>query len=190
MKGKTSALAPFVKSTTMARTEARRLPLGDLEKLIDSLGKTLATEKTKLEKKQSQERTATIKKVNALLAENGLQPNDLKKAAAKSKREAKAKTKAKTGVKTKVEAKAGAAADTQVKTTKKANAKTKTAGKAAASPKRTATKKASKKSAVPPRYRLEIDGKEHQWSGRGPTPKVFQAYFDAGNSRESCEIPA
>jgi hypothetical protein len=27
MKGKTSALAPFVKSTTMTRAEARRLPI-------------------------------------------------------------------------------------------------------------------------------------------------------------------
>jgi len=58
MKGKTSALAPFVKSTTMARAEARRLPIGDLEKLVASLGKTLAAEQTKLEKKQSQERSA------------------------------------------------------------------------------------------------------------------------------------
>ena len=73
MKGKTSALAPFVKSTTMARTEARRLSIDDLEKLVASLGKTLASEEAKLEKKKSQERTATIKKVNALLAENGLQ---------------------------------------------------------------------------------------------------------------------
>ena len=98
MKGKTSALAPFVKSTTMARAEARRLPIGDLEKLVTSLGKTLAAEKTKLEKKQTQERTATIKKVNALMAESGLEPNDLKKTAVKAKGKAKAKasTKAKT----------------------------------------------------------------------------------------------
>ena len=77
----------------MAMTEARRLSIGDLEKLVASLGKTLASEKTKQEKKQSQERTATIKKVNALLAENGLQPNDLKKTAAKPKPKPKAKAK-------------------------------------------------------------------------------------------------
>lgn len=50
------------------------------------------------------------------------------------------------------------------------------------------TGKTTKRSKVPPRYRLVIDGKEHLWSGRGRTPRVFQAYFDAGNSRESCEI--
>lgn len=171
MKGKTSALAPFVKSITMTRTEARRLPIGDLEKLIASLGKTLAAEKTKLEKKQSQERSATIKKVNALMAESGLQPNDLKKAAVKPKGKAKAK----------------------VSTKAKAKAKTKTpkaASKAAAKGKPAAAKKAGRRAAVPPRYRLELDGQEHLWSGRGRTPKVFQAYFDAGNSRESCEISA
>ncbi|MDO8863814.1 H-NS histone family protein [Haliea sp. E1-2-M8] len=169
MKGKTSALAPFVKSITMTRTEARRLPIGDLEKLVASLDKTLAAEKTKLEKKQSQERSATIKKVNALLAESGLQPNDLKKTTVKTKGQAKAKinTKAKT----------------------KAKAKTpKAASKAAAKGKPAAAKKAGKRATVPPRYRLELDGQEHLWSGRGRTPKVFQAYFDAGNSRESCEI--
>jgi DNA-binding protein H-NS len=41
---------------------------------------------------------------------------------------------------------------------------------------------------VAPKYRLVIDGQELLWTGRGRTPKVFQAYFDAGNSRESCEI--
>ena len=41
---------------------------------------------------------------------------------------------------------------------------------------------------VEPKYRLLIDGEEHFWTGRGRTPKVFQVYFDAGNSRESCVI--
>ena len=180
MKGKTSALAPFVKSTTMARTEARRLSIDDLEKLVASLGKTLASEEAKLEKKKSQERTATIKKVNALLAENGLQPNDLDRAAAKPKR----KTKAKNAVKTTAKAKAKSTART------KANRRAKTASKPAASTKRVAAKKSAKRTTVPPRYRLDIDGKEYLWSGRGRTPKIFQAYFDAGNSRESCEIAA
>ena len=49
---------------------------------------------------------------------------------------------------------------------------------------------AAEKAKVPPRYRLEIDGKEYLWSGRGRTPRVFREYFDAGNSRESCEIAA
>lgn len=177
MKAKTSALAPFVKSTTMARAEARRLPIGDLEKLVASLGKTLAAEKTKLEKKQSQERSATIKKVNALMAESGLQPNDLKKTTVKPKGKAKGKAKAKVSTKAKAKTK------TKTKTPKAAS-------KAAAKGKPAAAKKAGKRATVPPRYRLELDGQEYLWSGRGRTPKVFQAYFDAGNSRESCEITA
>lgn len=180
MNGKTSALTPFVKSITMARTEARRLPIGDLEKLVASLGKTLASEKAKLEKKQSQERIATIKKVNALLAENGLQPNDLKEVAAKPKRRAKAKS----GVKPTAKAKQRTTART------KGNRKAQTADKSAASTKRIAAKKSAKRTTVAPRYRLDIDGKEYLWSGRGRAPKIFQAYFDAGYSRESCEIAA
>jgi DNA-binding protein H-NS len=88
------------------------------------------------------------------LAESGLEPNDLKTAAAKPKGKAKPKN------------------------------------KAAAKGKLAAAKKAGKRATVPPRYRLELGGQEHLWSGRGRTPKVFQAYFDAGNSRESCEISA
>tara|TARA_R100000005_G_scaffold61204_1_gene31407 strand:+ start:1409 stop:1939 length:531 start_codon:yes stop_codon:yes gene_type:complete len=174
MKGKSSALAPFVKSTTMARAEARRLSLGDLEKLVSILDKTLASERTKVEKKQSEERTATIKKVNALLAENGLQPTDLNQVKARPKRKAKAKSDVKSKAK---------------KTAKtRANNKAKTADKPAASTKHSAAKKPAKRKTVPPRYRLDIDGREYLWSGRGRTPKIFQAYFDAGNSRESCEI--
>lgn len=47
---------------------------------------------------------------------------------------------------------------------------------------------ANKGKTVEPKYRLEKDGKVHEWTGRGRTPKVFQEYFDAGNSRESVEI--
>jgi DNA-binding protein H-NS len=182
MKGKSSALAPFAKSITKARAEARRLPLADLEKLVASLTTTLASEKTKLEKKQSQERTAAIKKVNTLLAENGLQPSDLKRTSAKPKRKSKAKGEVKTAAKAKAKAK--------TTTSTKANSNAKSAGKPASKPKRAAAKKSSKHTPVPPRYRLEIDGKEYLWSGRGRAPKIFQAYFDAGNSRESCEITA
>lgn len=47
---------------------------------------------------------------------------------------------------------------------------------------------ATKGKTVEPRYRLEVNGEEHLWTGRGRTPKIFQEYFDAGNSRSSCEI--
>ena len=44
------------------------------------------------------------------------------------------------------------------------------------------------RASVAPKYRLVVNGEEYLWTGRGRTPKVFQEYFDAGNSRESCEI--
>ena len=142
MKGKNSVFSVYAKSKTKTSAEARRLSLAELEKLIANLTATLAAEKEKLKKKEAQDRLATIQKVNDLLAESGLKPEDLKKAPRK------------------------------------------------ASAKRTATTKRGKKAKVPPRYRLEIDGKEYLWSGRGRTPRIFQEYFDAGNSRESCEIAA
>lgn len=47
---------------------------------------------------------------------------------------------------------------------------------------------ATKGKTVKPKYRIEWNGETHEWSGRGRTPKVFQAYFDAGNTREDAEI--
>lgn len=139
MKGKPSALLEFAKSKARTKAEARKLAFADLEKLIASLNEALAAEKAKEEKKLEQERQATIDKINSLLADTGLKPEDLKKAA-------------------------------------------KTRGK------RKPAKSSRQPSKVAPRYRLVVDGKEHLWSGRGRTPRIFQAYFDAGNSRESCEI--
>ncbi|MCR9183883.1 MAG: H-NS histone family protein [Halieaceae bacterium] len=139
MKVKPSALAVFAKSKVKAKAEARRLSQEELEKLIASLNEALKAEKEKTKKKQEKDRVATIRKVNDLLAESGLKPEDLKKNASTAR-------------------------------------------------KRKATGKSRKIGAVPAKYRLVIDGKKHEWTGRGRTPKVFQAYFDAGNSRESCAI--
>ena len=47
---------------------------------------------------------------------------------------------------------------------------------------------ATKGKTVEPKYRLVVAGETHEWTGRGRTPKVFQEYFDAGNSRDSVEI--
>ncbi len=47
---------------------------------------------------------------------------------------------------------------------------------------------AKKSKTVEPKYRLTVHGKIHEWTGRGRIPKVFQEYFDAGNSRERIEI--
>ncbi len=139
MKVKPSALAVFAKSKVKAKAEARRLSQEELEKLIASLNEALKAEKEKTKKKQEKDRVATIRKVNDLLAESGLKPEDLKKNASTAR-------------------------------------------------KRKATAKSRKTATVPAKYRLVIDGKKHEWTGRGRTPKVFQAYFDAGNSRESCAI--
>ncbi len=139
MKVKPSALAVFAKSKVKAKAEARRLSQEELEKLIASLNEALKAEKEKTKKKQEKDRVATIRKVNDLLAESGLKPEDLKKNASTAR-------------------------------------------------KRKATAKSRKTGTVPAKYRLVIDGKKHEWTGRGRTPKVFQAYFDAGNSRESCAI--
>ncbi|WP_035526512.1 H-NS family nucleoid-associated regulatory protein [Haliea salexigens] len=139
MKVKPSALAVFAKSKVKAKAEARRLSQEELEKLIASLNEALKAEKEKTKKKQEKDRVATIRKVNDLLAESGLKPEDLKK-------------------------------------------------NASAARKRKATAKSRKTGTVPAKYRLVIDGKKHEWTGRGRTPKVFQAYFDAGNTRESCAI--
>lgn len=47
---------------------------------------------------------------------------------------------------------------------------------------------ATKGKTVEPKYRLTVEGETYEWTGRGRTPKVFQQYFDAGNSRDSVEI--
>ncbi|MEO9275040.1 H-NS histone family protein [Marinomonas sp. 5E14-1] len=47
---------------------------------------------------------------------------------------------------------------------------------------------ATKGKTVAPKYRLVVGGETHEWTGRGRTPKVFQEYFNAGNSRKSVEI--
>lgn len=139
MKVKTSALAVFAKSKVKAKAEARRLSQAELEKLIASLNEALSAEKAKAKKKHEKDRTTTIQKVNDLLAESGLKPEDLKKTGSTAK------------------------------------------GKKA-------VRKTPKGRTVPPKYRLVIGGKAHEWTGRGRTPKVFQAHFDAGNTRESCAI--
>jgi len=41
---------------------------------------------------------------------------------------------------------------------------------------------------VAAQYRITEAGETHEWSGRGRTPKVFQAYFDNGGSKDSCRI--
>ncbi|MBM69347.1 MAG: DNA-binding protein [Haliea sp.] len=139
MKVKPSALAVFANSKVKAKAEARRLSQAELEKLIASLNEALRAEKEKTKRKLEKDRVATIRKVNSLLAESGLKPEDLKKASAGTRG-------------------------------------------------RKSTSKGRKAGTVAPKYRLVIDGKKHEWTGRGRTPKVFQAYFDAGNSRESCAI--
>ncbi|MDP6968319.1 MAG: H-NS family nucleoid-associated regulatory protein [Gammaproteobacteria bacterium] len=42
---------------------------------------------------------------------------------------------------------------------------------------------------VAAQYRItDAHGDSHEWSGRGRTPRAFQAYFDQGGSKDSCRI--
>jgi DNA-binding protein H-NS len=136
-----STFRELLSSKTTLKADARKLAIDELEKLIKALNEVLEAEKAKAAKKEGAAREANIRKINKLLAETGLDPEDLKKNKA-GKRKAGAK----------------------------------------------AVGKAGKRTKVKPKYRLVIDGKEHLWSGRGRAPRVFQAYFDAGNSKESCLI--
>lgn len=68
---------------------------------------------------------------------------------------------------------------------RKGRSAAKAAGKGSAGKSRRAAKKKSK---APAKYRLEVDGQEYLWSGRGRPPRVFRDYLDAGNSKESCAI--
>ena len=79
---KPSLLESLAKSKGQAKAEARRLEIAALEKLIASLSDVLASEKEKVKARQEVERLDKIKKINEMLAESGLKPEDLKKAAA------------------------------------------------------------------------------------------------------------
>lgn len=49
--------------------------------------------------------------------------------------------------------------------------------------------KAKKKSTVEPKYQVtDSEGNVHKWTGRGRTPKVFQEFFDKGNTKDDCLI--
>lgn len=137
-----STFREMLSSKTSLKADARKLAIDELEKLIKALNEVLAAEKAKAAKKEEAAREANIRKINQLLDETGLDPEDLKKTKARGKKKARARSSGK---------KAGRAK-------------------------------------VPPKYRLVVDGEEYLWSGRGRPPKAFQAYFDAGNSKESCRI--
>lgn len=45
------------------------------------------------------------------------------------------------------------------------------------------------KSTVAPKYQVtDAEGNVQKWTGRGRTPKAFQAFFDKGHSKEDCLI--
>jgi DNA-binding protein H-NS len=55
----------------------------------------------------------------------------------------------------------------------------------------TSKNKAANKTRKPvaPQYRItDANGKQHEWTGRGRTPKVFEQYFNNGGNKESCRI--
>ena len=141
---KVSALDIYVKSKAKAKTEAKRLALKEVDKLISVLQEVKAELEQKESERAEKEKQQNIERIQALMAESGLTADDISGSAKRAKK---------------------------AKTQRGANAKP-----------------ARSRPPVAPKYRLVIEGEEHLWTGRGRTPKVFQEYFDAGNSRESCAI--
>ncbi|KGE02824.1 DNA-binding protein H-NS [Pseudohaliea rubra DSM 19751] len=91
-----STFRELLSSKTKLKADARKLAISELEKLIKALNEVLAAEKTKAAKKEEAARAANIRKINQLLAETGLDPEDLKKQkAGKGKAAARTKAKAK-----------------------------------------------------------------------------------------------
>jgi len=42
---------------------------------------------------------------------------------------------------------------------------------------------------VAPQYRItDASGTQHEWSGRGRTPKAFEHFFSKGGSKDACRI--
>ena len=74
-----STFRDLLTSKTMLKADARKLAIDELEKLIKALNEVLAAEKAKAAKKEEAAREANIRKINKLLAETGLDPEDLKK---------------------------------------------------------------------------------------------------------------
>ncbi len=138
---KVSAFDIYVKSKAKAKAEAKRLALHEVDKLIAVLQNVKSELEQKEAAKAEKEKQANIERIQTLLAQSGLTPEDLTVSPKKGRKQA---------------------------------AKRKLASKPRGS--------------VAPKYRLVVSGEEYLWTGRGRTPKVFQEYFDAGNSRESCEI--
>lgn len=132
-------LKAMAKSRVATKKAIRGLDVNELKRLIDNLGVAYTGLQKQQEARKVKARAAQIAKINTMLQETGLSPEDLKKGTAKGKRGAGSKKRRKLGK-------------------------------------------------VPPKYRLLVDGNEFLWSGRGRPPKVFQEYFDAGNSKESCAI--
>ena len=142
---KESVFSIYLKSKAKAKTEAKRLALKEIDKLITVLQEAKAELKKEEGDRAAKEKLAKIERIKAMMAEAGVSTQELSGAVGR--------------------------------------------GRKAVAPKASAAKSKRKPSGpVPPKYRLVVDGEESLWTGRGRTPKVFQAYFDAGNSRESCEI--
>ena len=71
----------------------------------------------------------------------------------------------------------------------KAAAGDKTAGRKPDKKLSTITKRGPKKgSKVPAKYSLKVQGRRHEWTGRGRMPLAFKNYIESGGSLESCLI--
>ncbi len=99
-----STFRDLLSSKTTLKADARKLAIDELEKLIKALNEVLAAEKAKAAKKEEAAREANIRKINKLLAETGLDPEDLKNRKA-SKHKADPKARGKAGKRAKVKPK-------------------------------------------------------------------------------------
>ena len=90
------SLQPLAKSKIKARAAAKSLSAAELEKVIANLTSVLKQEKEKEAAKAVAAKKAKIAKIQALLAESGLKPEDLKGAGrGRGRKKAAAKKKAK-----------------------------------------------------------------------------------------------
>lgn len=72
------SLGPLAKSKLKARSAAKSLSVDELEKVIANLTGVLRQEKAKEATKAAAAKRAKIAKIQALMAESGLKPEDLK----------------------------------------------------------------------------------------------------------------
>lgn len=104
MSDSTGVLADLLQSKRQLRAETRRLDLHQLTELVQVLSDALAREQEKSNKQAEKARLSAIEKINTMLKENGIAPDELitgdgRKAGTKGKKGRPKAKKAKAGAK-------------------------------------------------------------------------------------------